>query len=265
VNPAGRGLLRFWWVVLIGVAAGVLVAAVVYHREHTKKYTAAATLFVNSASAPYLRTAQTQVTPQSPKVKAVRSKGRGGSSSTTLQSVAQPPSVSSSAPDTQTLVNAANLYPLLIQSDQIRRLRESEFGVTPGTITANALNASTNTYGVYHPGPLPIVQVKALSSTAAHAGKLAQDTVQTFGQWIAARQKAAGVPASQRIAVEELQAPVITATGGPKKGLPLFIAVLIVLAACGIAVLLDRSRPARERGHAVEPHPSTTASPSLDT
>jgi hypothetical protein len=263
----GRSLLRFWWVVLIGIAAGVLVALVVYKSESGKKYTGTTRLFVNAPSAPYLRTQQTQVTPQSAKLKAVRTKVRGRSSPTvTLKPVAQPPSVTSAAPDTQTLVNAANLYPLLIESDQIARLRESLYGVTPGKLTANALNASTNTYGVYHPSPLPIIEVKAIAHSRADAGKLAQDTVQTFSKWVAAQQKAAAVPAAQRIAVQELQTPVLTSSGGPSKGLPLFIGALIVLAACGLAVLFDRARPAGAGAPAAaETPPGTAASATLDT
>ena len=262
----GRSLLRFWWVILIGIAAGVLVAVVVYDRESGKKYTGTTRLFVNAPSAPYLRTQETQTLQQAPKTKVVRTKVRGGSSPTvTLKPVAQAPSVTSAAPDTQTLVNAANLYPLLIESDQIARLRESLYGVTPGKLTANALNASTNTYGVYHPSPLPIIEVEATSHSRANADKLAQDTVLTFGKWITARQKEAGVPASQRIAVQELQEPVLTSTGGPSKGLPLFIGALIVLAFCGLAVLLDRSRHSEARERAAETPPGTAASATLDT
>lgn len=262
----GRALVRFWWVLVIGLAVAVFAAVLVYDRESGKKYTGTTRLFVNAPSAPYLRTVQTQVTQQSPKVKTVRTKVRGKSSPTvTVKPVAQPPAVTSAAPDTQTLVNAANLYPLLIESDQIARLRESLYGVTPGKLTANALNSSTNTYGVYHPSPLPIIEVVATSHTRANAGKLAQDTVLTFGKWITTTQKAAGVPASQRIAVQELQEPVLTSTAGPSKGLPLFIGALIVLAACGIAVLFDRSGEPKPRTSAAETPPGTAAaSPTLD-
>ena len=262
---SGRSLLRFWWVVVLGLVAGALVAAVAYKHESGKKYTGTASVFVNSPSAPYLRTQETQTLQQAPKLKTVRSKVKGKSSPTvTIKPVAQAPSVTSEPPDTQTLVNAANLYPLLIESDQIKQLREATYGVIPGTLTANALNASTNTYGVYHPSPLPIIQVKAVSHTRANASKLAQDTVQTFARWITAKQKAAGVPATQRIAVQQLQAPVLTSTGGPSKGLPLFIFALIALGACGLAVLFDRSRPEHARASATETPPSTAASPTLD-
>jgi len=261
----GHALLRFWWVVLVGLAVGVLLAVVVYKHESNPKYTGTTRLFVNAPSDPYLRTEQTQVTPQSPKVKAVRTKVRGRSApSVTLKPVSQPPSVTSAAPDTQTLVNAANLYPLLIESDQIARLRDSLYGKTPGTLTANALNASTNTYGVYHPSPLPIIEVKATSHARANAIKLAQDTVQTFTKWITSQQKAAGVAAPQRIAVQELQAPVVTSSGGPSKGLPLFIGALIALAACGVAVLIDRSRQSEPRESAAQTPPGTAATPTLD-
>ena len=78
-------------------------------------------------------------------------------------------------PDTQTLVNAANLYPFLIQSDQIARYRESLYGMTPGTLTALAHNASTNTYGVYHPSPLPIIDVTAKAKLASNPSHPSDD------------------------------------------------------------------------------------------
>src|SRR5215470_15642848 len=97
----GHALLRFWWVVLLGLVAGVLAAVVVYEHESGKKYTGTASLFVNAPSAPYLRTQETQTLQQAPKLKTVRTKVRGRSSPTvTLKPVAQSPSVTSEPPDT---------------------------------------------------------------------------------------------------------------------------------------------------------------------
>ena len=92
----------------------------------------------------------------------------------------QPSSASTAAPDAEALVNAANLYPLLIESDRIKTIREAQAGTIPGSVTANALNSSTNTFGVYKPSSLPVVEVKATSSTAANASLLVTATVAAF-------------------------------------------------------------------------------------
>jgi hypothetical protein len=132
-------------------------------------------------------------------------------------------------------------------------------------VKANALNSSTNTFGVFRPSSLPIVEVKATSRTAENASKLATATVTAFQTWILDQQRGAGIPSAQRITVQQLQAPVLTTTGGPSWGLPLFIGALVVLGFCGLAVVADNARPAREREPASESAPpGTAASPRLD-
>ena len=139
----------------------------------------------------------------------------------------QPSSASTAAPDTEALVNAANLYPLLIESDRIKTIREAQAGTIPGSVTANALNSSTNTFGVYKPSSLPVVEVKATSRTAANASLLATATVAAFQTWIREQQRGAGIPSAQRITVQQLQTPALTTTGGPSWGLPLFVGALV--------------------------------------
>ncbi len=262
MNSAVGALARFWWLVVAGIAAGVLVAVLVYSLQSEAKHTATTRIFVSSPSAPYLRTQQTQS--QAPKVRTVRS-GTGGT-----RTVKQPPSATSEAPDTQTLVNAANLYPLLIESDRIATIRESQAGTIPGTVKANALNSSTNTFGVFRPSSLPIVEVKATSHLASNASELATATVAAFKTWILEQQRGAGIPSAQRITVTQLQEPALTTTGGPSWGLPLFVGALVFLGFCGLAVIADNTRPARERKREPErerpsePAPSTAASPRLD-
>jgi hypothetical protein len=261
MNSYGHAFRNYWWLVVVGLVVGVLAAVLVVSQQSTKKYTAETKLFVNSPNDPYLRTQETQLTPQAPKLHAVRTSSSSGST-TKLQQVAQPPAVSFAAPDTQTLVKAANLYPLLIESDQIKHLREQITGDTPGTVTATALNSSTNTYGVYHESPLPIVDVKAKSKHSGDATKLADGTVQAFAGWIVAKQKAAKVPPAQRITVLQLQEPKITSSGGPSAGLPLFIGLAVLLGFCGLAIVADRTRGSRERV-AGDEAPQTVASPNL--
>ncbi len=141
-------------------------------------------------------------------------------------------------------MNAANLYPLLIQSEAVAKLREARYGPARGTLTVAALASSTNTFGVYHPSPLPVITVKASAHRPAVAKKLAVDTVKAFNVWIVGRQKASGIPASQRIAVERLGVR-IRSTGGSSPGLPLFAGFIVLLGFCGLAVVADRLRPRR--------------------
>ncbi|HJQ73412.1 MAG TPA: Wzz/FepE/Etk N-terminal domain-containing protein [Gaiellaceae bacterium] len=221
MNTSVHALARFWWLVVAGLVVGAIAAAAVYSQEAKPKYTATTNLFVNSASAPYLRTQQAQP-----------SKGHTG------------PLASSSASDTQTLVNAANTYPLLIQSDKIAELREQKYGAIPGTVTANALNASTNTYGVFRPSPLPVIQVKATSKRASQAEQLADATVAAFQLWMRQQQHRHKIPPSQRISVQQLESPAVASNGGRGKGLPAFVGALVLLAFCGLAIAVDNSRPA---------------------
>jgi hypothetical protein len=52
----------------------------------------------------------------------------------------------------------------------------------------------------------------------------------------------AGIPASQRIAIDQLGVRV-RSSGGSSKGLPLFAGLVVLLGFCGLAVGADRLRP----------------------
>lgn len=250
MSPGVHALARFWWLVVAGLIVGGAAAVLVYSAQHGKRHVATAQLLVNSPSAPYLRGSETTLTGQSTKLRQTRTTNTGG---------AVPP-------DTQTLVNAANLYPFLIQSDQIARYRESLYGATPGTLTATAHNASTNTYGVYHPSPLPIIDVTAKAKLASDAGALVQNTIQAFSKWVGLEQRTKRIPSSERLQVQELTAPVVTSTGGPRPGLPIFVGALVFLAFCGLALVLGRSA-GESPAPAAAPQrpPGTSATPHLDS
>ena len=250
MNTTAGALARFWWIVLFGLVAGGAAAVAIYSLEAPAKHTATARLMVNSPAAPYLRTQQPLLKAQATRV--------GGVGKAKLQSITQ------QAPDTQTLVNAANLYPLLIESDRIAQLREVQTGPIQGTIKAAALNASTNTYGVFRPSVLPVIEVKATSKHSADAEELATETIAAFSRWMVAEQRTHGIPVSQRIAVQQLKRPALATTGGPSYGLPLFVGVLVLLGFCGLAVVADHAWPATAEARTRETAPGTAASPHLD-
>lgn len=235
----GAALLRFWWIVVAGAVVGVAAAAGLFSRQPAPIYTANDTIYVTSASQPYLRTLQ----PQASTRPAASAQTKARSGGTTL-----------STPDTTVLVNAANLYPLLIESGQITKLRESRYGDTKGRVTATAFASATNTYGVYHPSPLPVIVVKATSRYSATATKVAADTVKAFSYWVTQHQQAARIPQAQRIQIQQLSIQVTSAKRS-SIGLPVFVGGIVLLAFCGVAVLADRVRPRRERVPAASHNP----------
>ena len=147
------------------------------------------------------------------------------------------------APDTGTLINAANLYPLLIESDQVGEIRRELLGRVPGAVTAAAVFA-VNRPGRFEPSRVPVIEIIAASNSPSNASRLAQGTVDAFMRWITQQQEAADVKPSQRILIEQIQAPRATVvSGGTSMSMPVLAAFAILLAFSGLALLLDRIFP----------------------
>lgn len=215
-------LLRYWWVAAIGlvVAIGAGLVAVSADRE-PYQYTATAKIFLTSSEGPYYRTAVTS--------EQLRELPNGDN-----QRV-----VDTNPPDTDTLVQAANLYPLLIESDAVATEREQQLGRVPGTVEARAI-FSVETASRYRETTVPVIEVTGTSGSGENAVKLANDTVAAFGAWITAQQVDAGVRESQRILIQPLASARVTATsGGPSYAIPILLAAAVFLAFCGLAVMLD--------------------------
>jgi len=243
-------LKRFWWVCALGVVAAVLAAfLMVYsvslstgklsHRTRPT-YTASALLLVNSTANPYLRTAVSSPAPPTTSTPAATA------STSIFHTAGQQTNraaATTHAPDTQTLVAAANLFPMLIQSDQITALRTHMFGKLAGTVSAKAIYSFV-TPSRFKPSAFPVIQVQANAAGPKAAKKLAQQTTAAFTSWLVANQNASHVPQSERILVQELQAPGhAVVTGRAKKCLPLAIGALVLCAFLGLAILLDRLNP----------------------
>ena len=121
MNDYVRSLLRFWWVIVIGLAVAVAAGILAVYNvdfsssppsltERTKpSYSAQGRLLVTDSTEPHLRI-----------------------SITTLQAVAADADGTprllpvTSAPDTATLVQAANLYPSYIESDQVAAISRED-------------------------------------------------------------------------------------------------------------------------------------------
>jgi hypothetical protein len=226
-------LLRFWWIVAAGAAFGLLIAvSMVYSLpsftpRDKPVHTAAARLFVTSAEGQYVRLSVP--TP-------VESPGTAGRPDGGLVIVDE-------TPDVQPLLAAANLYPLLIESDDVARLREEKFGLLTGEVSATAYTA-VSTPQRFLPAQLPIIDIVATSPTPREAMSLAAATANTFDLWVKRAQDRAGVAPKDRILIEQLRAPrEAFPSGGPSYGLPILAAIAIIAAFVILAVVLDQLLP----------------------
>lgn len=236
----GPALRRFWWIVVLGVIVGGFAAALMVYSveaslppKFTEReqplYTAQARLFVTSGEAPYLRTS----------VPRFREVPIGNGASATFTQVSDPPDVS-------TLVEAANLYPLLIESDEVSRLRTVQSGDIPGEVTAKAIFA-TATANRYQPSGIPVIELFATAGSPSDATALAGATSKAFRTWIIREQNRAGIDPKERILIQELEAPSgAIATGGVEIGLPVLALLAIITAFGAAAIMLDRTFPRPE-------------------
>ncbi len=222
---------RFWWLAVIGALVAVASAALVVYRisfdgfppdvreRAAPSYTATTQLLVNSASRPILRTAETRIEQTAPQV---RRDSRG-----TVR-VTRPPEEVTEPPNIETLVDAANLLPLVIESDEVTTLRTSMFGSLPGDVSAQALFARETAVGL-RPSSVPVIQIEAVSGSRDGAVRLANATVEAFTGWLVAEQEEAKVPPAQRILIERLRSPEITESGANNY----WLGVLVLLAVAG--------------------------------
>jgi capsular polysaccharide biosynthesis protein len=233
-------LRRFWWLVVIGALAGAAAGYFIAKRENPT-YQASATILITSSEGPYFRTsiARADEVPANPTA-----------GDTTLLRVSEP--------DTRTLVAAANLYPLLIESDAVSQVRKEMFGPLRGEVTARAIG-STVTVNRFEPGEIPVVEISSTAARPRDAVELTRATTTAFVSWIQREQDTAGIAADSRILIQQLTVPErATAADGGSLALPVLGGAAIFIASIGLVILLDRIVPRRRATWraAVPPEPS---------
>jgi hypothetical protein len=239
MNNYMRACVRFFWVVAIGLVLAVgLGLAVVYHLPSLKPrtqpaYSTTELLLVDSASRPYVRTAlSASPTTTQP------------TTGTAAKTTVTPGNV---APDLKALVDAANLYPLLIESDEVNSLRTRLYGYIPGAIQATAI-FSSKTAARFRPSAFPVIQITATSTNRKKAIHLAVATGNAFRKWLVTAQNKTRVPVEQRIIIRPLQTPTSAVPiQKPPYSLAALVGIGIFLVFAGAAVAADRLWPRPER------------------
>jgi len=235
-------LLRFWWVVAIGVVAGIALAVTMIYEvpsftpREPPEYTATARLFVTSSEGQYIRLSVPRTVDPGDATTEAGSGASGAGGGPTVLNV--PPNV-------QPLLQAANLYPLLIESDVVASVREDMFGPLPGTVRANAFSA-VSTPQRYSPALIPVIDIFATSGTPRQAIELAEATADAFTRWVRREQNRAGLKPEERILIQELRAPRDAfPIGGASYGIPTLVALAVMAAFGMLAVVLDQIFPRR--------------------
>lgn len=234
-NPYLRALRRFWWLLLLGLGVAFIAAVAAVYRIEAgvppsleKRaqiiYTASAQILVTSEEAPYFRTTVTREVP-----------GADEDPATTQ--------VFAGAPDIGTLIATANLYPILIQSDEVERIRQERAGPLPGSVTTRAIY-EVNSPSRFELSQVPVVEIYAHSNTYGGAVDLAQATVEAFLTYVERTQERANLQPEERILLQQIQRPVdAVASGGSSLSLPLMLFVVVAAAFAALAILLDRLFP----------------------
>ncbi|HSE82624.1 MAG TPA: zinc ribbon domain-containing protein [Gaiellaceae bacterium] len=233
-NQYVRALKRFWWLLVLGLGVATIAALMSVYRidlfsfpptvekKAGTTYTAYSRLLVTSDQAPYLRTrVDNEVT------------GPDGSVS-----------VYSNSPDISTLITAANLYPILIASDEVLKLRNEMAGPLPGSITSRAIY-EVSSPSRFELSQVPVVEVYGHADTSANAVEITKATVAAFLVYVDELQDDAALSRRDRILIQELQTPEgAVGSGGTSLSLPLMLFLVIAAAFVALAILLDRLFPA---------------------
>lgn len=239
-----RAVRRFWRVVVVGIVIGAYVALAslysvqLFPPSLTSKssvtYTSSSRLLVTSGDSSHLRY-QFSIYGEIP----VRDDDGEltGETERTL--------VNTSAPDLSTLVRAANLFPILIESDQVAEFREREYGPLEGVVNAQGIY-SFATGNRFELSEIPVIQLISIASTPEAAVELADKTAKAFVDWMRTEQAADEIPQQDRIVVKQLEEPKgAAASSDVSRTMPVLVFLVIVSAFVVVAILLDRFVPPR--------------------
>jgi hypothetical protein len=267
VNAYIRPLLRFWWVLALGLCvalvAGILVVDKVklgippkLKSRSTPEYQADAQFAVDSAQGWLFRSNIRVSTPQTPKVTRQCERTSSGAQVCKNVTIQQPPTVEDQAPNVNLLVQRANIYPSFIESTPFQQYRDTLYPDLPkkATMTSTALGA-VRSGGRIHESPVPFDVITVTAKTPKAALTVANATMTAFAKWIDAQQASSGIAKKDRIVIRPVVAPTKAANiTSSTTTLAALIAVLVFGLFVGLVYMLERAFPRRVK--VVEPAPA---------
>jgi hypothetical protein len=254
LNVAGyvNSLRRFWWVLVIGAVFALLASLSARYSisafppgleaKEEVSWTAESRLLITSADDPHFRSQITEEVPIGP----ATADGSEDAASGEGDGEAVQTAPFSSAPDLNTIIRNANLYPYIIESDQVADYRREQYGELPGSVQALGVT-SVVTANRIELSEIPIIRLIAVASTPDDAVGLADKTGKAFIGWLEEFQKQEEIGQEDRIVVQQLNEPLgAVASSGPSTTLPVLVFFVVLAAFCVLAVLLDRLVPPRQ-------------------
>jgi zinc-ribbon domain len=273
VGAYAQALRRFWWILVIGAVAALLAGLSArfsislfppgLDEKESVTYTSESRILVSSAQNPYIRSQQTTFVEQPNQA----DEGTDTTTTTTTTEGEGEPSADGasaqtipfvSAPDLNTLIRTANLYPFIIESDSVADYRREQYGDLPGSVTALGVT-SVVTANRVELSEIPVLKLIAVAGSSEDAVALADKTAKAFIGWLEREQDRARprIIPEDRVVVEQLTVPQgAIASEGPSATLPVLVFLVVFAAFCVLAVLLDRlipARPSRPDVEKVEP------------
>src|SRR4051794_31689560 len=240
-GPLLRPLLRFWWLPVLGLAIAVVAGVQVLDQlrpgwpprltERTPaRYAATALVMIDRPDHPYLATRTIRTSAQGVELHLTCPQSAEGNRKCHYVQVPTPVSSHSVEPDIETPVTDANIYPMLVESDQLRAFRDRRYpGLPNGSISSNAYGARDLTptaanaapvRGGFTPSRYPLVEITANALSRPAAGRLAAATAHALAQYVTAQQAAQSIPPGERVRIEVLKAPelgiAVTSSDVPK-------------------------------------------------
>jgi len=266
-----RPLARFWWLPVLGLAIAVVAGVQVLDQlrpgwppklveRSPMTYTATALLFVDRPDHPFLATRAIERSAAGYTLRLSCPQTSSGDRKCTYVPVPIEQTNHTVDPDATTPITNANIYPLLVESDQVRAFRDKRFpGLPAGTISATAYGARDLTptatplqrgggRGGFVPSHYPLVEVSATADSRRDAGVLAAATSQAFVEYVQAQQQAEAVPDNARVVVQILKAPPLGVPASSSKTPKALVAALATMLGCLILpFVLDAAIPPRRR------------------
>jgi hypothetical protein len=140
--------------------------------------------------------------------------------------------------DPNRLSGLAYYYAAFANSDEVQRLVASRTGRIQGSVTAQPVLDPSTRFS------LPFVQIQGLARTPQDATRLSSEGADAFISYLTQQQIAGGIPASQRTELKVTnRARGAILLQGRRKTTPVVIFLTVMLAAIGLAFILENLRP----------------------
>jgi hypothetical protein len=147
-------------------------------------------------------------------------------------------------------------YKQLANSDAVQRLLARDTSLHGSMVAGYDVDSTTNS-------PLPVVIISGIATTPEMARRIAARGAVAFRRYLDRRASAAGIPPKQRVQLKTLNAPLLAEPIGKRKmTLPIVVFLTVMIAAIGLAFVLENLRP---RIRLVESQPGNEASRHRDS